>query len=354
MGVLMVVGKNFRVWVAFLALALLFVLMAGSASAQGTGTILGVVKDSSGGVVPQAKVTVINTDTTDSRTVTTEDDGSYRIPALRPGHYSVKVEKDGFKTVTQTSLVLDVTQELVVNSALEIGSAAQEVTVTGEAPVVNTTTSNLGGLVNDQQMADLPLNGRNYIDLSTLQPGVALYATNTKPGGGSNSGTWLSVNGAPIQSNNTTLDGAMLQNQYFAGTGTMSGNTLGVDGIKEYKVLSSVYDATYGMTMGSQFVMVSKGGTNQWHGGVFEYLRNSSLDARNFFDTAASSGGKRLPELRRNNFGGSFGGPIRKDKTFFYAVYEGLRQVTGLTINDIVPPAICHTALITDRRKLRV
>ncbi len=142
-----------------LTAVLLLSLVAVPASAQEAGTILGVVKDSSGGAVPQAKITITNTDTNDTRDVTTGDDGAFRVPGLRPGHYSVKVEKEGFKTSTQSALTLDVAAQVVVNPTLEVGASTQEVTVTGEAPVVNTTTSTLGGLVNDSQIADLPLNG---------------------------------------------------------------------------------------------------------------------------------------------------------------------------------------------------
>jgi hypothetical protein len=168
------VGCSSVVWVA----ALILLLVAVPVFAQlATGAILGVVKDTSGGVVPDARVTVINVETSQSRSVTTGSDGAYRVPGLTAGHYTVKVEKEGFQTQTQQSLVLDVSQELVVNASLTVGSSSQEVTVTGEAPLVNTTSSSLGGLVNEHQMTDLPLNGRNYMDLSLLQPGVSRNTT---------------------------------------------------------------------------------------------------------------------------------------------------------------------------------
>ena len=168
------VGYRRFVWVV--AMALLLLLVPKPSSAQIMGTILGTVKDASGGVVPQAKVTLVNTDTNDTRTATTGDDGAFRFPALVTGHYSVRVEKEGFKTETQTGLTLEVAQEMVVNTALQVGASTQEVTVTGEAPVVNTTNSSLGGLVNENKMADLPLNGRNYTDLTFMQPGVTITA----------------------------------------------------------------------------------------------------------------------------------------------------------------------------------
>ena len=305
------------------------------------------MKDTSGGTLPQAKVSVTNTETNESRSALTSDDGAYRFPALKPGHYVVRVEKDGFKTQTDTGLTLDVAQELVVNPVMGVGSATQEVTVTGEAPLINTTTSALGSLVNEERMADLPLNGRNYVDLTLLQPGVSQQVTSSGGGAGI-SGTWFSANGAPVRSNNYTLDGAPMVNAYGASSGSMNGTTLGVDGIREYKIVTSAYSAEYGMTMGSQMVIVSKSGSNQFHGDAFEYLRNDHLDARNYFDTPTSAGltasgqQRRLPLFQRNNFGGSFGGPIKKDKTFFYAVYEGLRLNQGLTVVDTVPAGGCH------------
>ncbi len=338
---------NFGMLAGGIALLLLMLGGVPASAQQSIGTILGVVKDASGGTVPQAKVTVTSTETGESRSATTQDDGSYRFPALRPGHYTVKIEKDGFETQTQTGLTLDVAQELVVSPVMAVGAATQEVTVTGEAPLVNTTTSALGSLVNEERMADLPLNGRNYVDLTLIQPGVNQQQTSTGGGAGI-SGTWFSANGAPARSNNFSLDGAPTVNAYGASSGSQNGTTLGVDGIREYKVVTSAYSAEYGMTMGAQMVIVSKGGSNQFHGDAFEYIRNDHLDARNFFDTSTSAGvtadgtQRRLPLFQRNNFGGSFGGPIRKDKTFFYGVYEGLRLNQGLTVVDTVIPAACH------------
>jgi hypothetical protein len=329
------------------AIAVLMIVFAGllmtiPASAQEAGTILGVVKDSSGGVVPNAKITITNTDTNDARALTSSEDGAFRAPGLRPGHYSVKIEAAGFQTQNQTGVTLNVAQELVMNATMQVGTSTQEVTVTGEAPIVNTTTSSLGSLVDDQRISDLPLNGRNYIDLTLIQPGIQI---NTSPSGGGSgsSGTWFSSNGMPPRSNTFSMDGALIGNQYGTGPNSISGSTLGVDGIKEYKIVTNMFGPEYGMNMGSQMVIVSKGGTNQWHGDVFEYLRNNHLDARNFFESPpALLGGQRLPPFQRNNFGASVGGPIRKDKTFFYLVYEGLRQSQQDAIQTTTLGAACH------------
>src|SRR6266566_2811598 len=334
-------GKRSGVLAALIiAAATLLLMFAVTGTAQqNTGTILGVVKDSSGAVIPGAGVTVVNEETNLTRTVITGENGAFRAPALPVGRYTVRVELAGFRTQTQRGLILEVAQELVVNPILEVGAGPQqEVTVSSEAPLVNTTSSTLGTVVNERSVADLPLNGRNYVDLTMLQPGVAQNVTGT---GGTvvNIGTPFSANGAPIRSNYYVLDGAPLNTGTNAAGSSEAGTTLGIDGIREYKVVSSAFSAEYGVVMGSQTVMVSKNGTNQWHGDVFEYLRNSALDARNFFDYPVS---RRLPEFQRNNFGGSFGGPIKKDKTFFYGVYEGLRQNLGVSILDSVLPAACH------------
>src|SRR5260370_930066 len=167
-------------------------------------------------------------------------------------------------------------------------------------------------------VVNLTLNGRTYIDLTLIQPGIQI---NTSPSGGGSgsSGTWFSSNGMPPRSNNFTIDGAQIGNQYGTGPNSISGSTLGVDGIKEYKIVTSMVGPEYGMSMGSQIVIVGKSGSNTWHGDLFEYLRNNHLDARNFFESPTSLlGGHRTPPFQRNNFGAAAGGPIRKDKTFFY------------------------------------
>jgi hypothetical protein len=316
---------------------LIAALVSGVAFAQTSQTILGTVKDTSGGVVAGANVTVRNTETQLTRTIATGDDGAFRISGLPAGHYDVTADKSGFKTSTQRGVVVDVSQEVVTNFSLEVGASTQTVEVTGEAPVVNTTSGTLGGLVNEEKLAELPLNGRDYLDLTLLQAGVTQTSSVVNLGGGTQ-GVIYSSNGAPIRSNNFLIDGAPMQNIFGFNAASASGSTLGLDGIREYKVITSAFPAEYGMTMGSQMTIVSKGGSNQFHGDAFEYLRNRVMDARNFFDTSqadclldgnALSSCPRSPVYQRNNFGGAFGGPIKKDKTFFWGVYEGLRQVKG-------------------------
>ena len=328
-----------------MAAFLLLLLIIPAYAQLPTGTILGVVKDSSGAVIPAASVTIRNTETDFVRTVTTGDDGAYRVPALPVGRYTLKFEKSGFKTENQQGLVLNVSEELVANSTLQVGASSQEVVVTSEAPLVNTTSSSLGGLVSEQKMGDLPLNGRNWVDLTLMQSGVEKHSNTGGNSPVAAAGTFYSANGATIRSNNYMLDGAPMLTIYGATQAAVSGNTLGVEGIREYKVETNTFSAEYGLTMGSQTTIVSKNGTNSFHGSAFEYLRNDKMDARNYFDPNPSQlNGHRLPEFRRNNFGGSIGGPIVKDRTFFFATYEEVSQRKGLSLVGNAIPANCRSA----------
>ena len=318
-------------------------LLSASLFAQGgLATLSGEVTDPKELPVVGAKVLVVNVATGDTYSLSTNGSGIYTAPSLLPGLYRVTVNQQGFEQVVKPDVELHAADNISVDFSLEIGTTTQTVTVTGGAPIIDTTTSSLGGLVNDKQVQDLPLNGRSYADLTLMVPGIQSVPYESKTG--NDTGVWFSSNGATLRSNNYTLDGAILQDFNNGSTSSLSGNTLGLDGILEFRVISNAIPAEYGITMGSQVVMVSKGGTNQFHGDAFEYLRNSALDAKNYFDTPADSGGHRLPEFRRNNFGGAFGGPIRKDRTFFFVNFENLREEKGVTIIDIVPGAGCHGA----------
>jgi hypothetical protein len=309
-------------------LFLLLISLGSLAFAQApTGTILGTVKDSSGAVMPNAAITATNSETGQKRTLSSAADGSYRISALPVGTYEIRVEHEGFQSSVRNSISLTVAQEAVVNFSLSLGAVEQEVSVTAEAPLVNTTSGALGGLVSEEKVADLPLNGRNYINLSLLQAGVVQSANIGKST--QSVGTWFSSNGAPVRSNYYLLDGAPTSDATGSSTASVSGNTLGLEGIREWRIITNSFSAEYGMTMGSQVVMVSKGGTNNFHGSLFEYIRNSAFDARNFFDYKSLATTRRIPAFVRNNYGGSVGGPVRKDKTFFFVTYEALRERLG-------------------------
>src|SRR6266481_6450317 len=241
--------------------AILILLAIPAVAQRPTAVILGVDKDTSGGVLPNVTVTITNVDTGFKRTVMTGDDGFYRAPELAVGHYEVRGEHAGFKTETRKGITLEVTQQAVINFDFEVGSTATQVVVTEEAPMVNTQNATLGGTVNETKMTELPLNGRNYIGLAILQPGVDKDKNQRNQGG-----TTFSVTGAPPRSNNFTLDGAILQNMLgrspVAGA---SGDALGLDGIKEFQIVAGTFQAEYGLGMGSQMVAVSKNGTNKFH-----------------------------------------------------------------------------------------
>ena len=315
------------------AIGVLLILALPLAGQLSTSAILGTVRDASGATVPGAKVTATNQSTNLTRTTESDSAGLYRIDVLPPGQYNVTIEKQGFSTETLNSLTLTVAQNAEANVVLKVGSVQEQVTVEADsAPQVNVTSGSLGSLVNSEQVAELPLNGRNFIDLALLQPGIT-NATNNGPAV-IKGAAYFSTNGAPMRSNLVTLDGAPEMNL----TGTTSsaiGTTLGVDGIQEFRVISNAFGAQYGISMGSQIIIASKGGSNQFHGDVFDYLRNQLLDASGYFATSK-------PQLIRNNFGGSFGGPIVKDKTFFYAVYEGIRQLSGVTTLINTLPNNCN------------
>ncbi|MBI4484639.1 MAG: carboxypeptidase regulatory-like domain-containing protein, partial [Acidobacteria bacterium] len=306
-----------------------------------TGTILGTVRDAAASVVPGATVTATNTDTGLSRTTFTRGDGSYQLPALPVGRYEVRAALDGFRTAVRSGVTLAVTQEAVVNFTLEVGQLSETVSVTAEAPLVNTTSASLGALVDARAVAELPLNGRNYIDLTFLQVGIAKQENMTS--GGTFVGSWYSSNGAPLRSNSYMLDGAVMANVLGGSAGSMANTSLGIEGIQEWRVITNTPSAEYGLTMGSQMTVVTKSGTNAYHGSLFEYFRDSALDARNYFDYRTALTPERLPPFRRNNFGGSIGGPVRQDRLFFFFTYEGLRERLGITSVANTIPSECRT-----------
>ena len=302
----------------------------------------GRVTDQSGSAVAAAKVEAISVTTNAVYPTESNEEGLYNIPALSPGAYRISVTKEGFQQIIQAGIELHVADSVAVNFAMALGSVTQSVTVVGDIPLVNTTTSSLGGLVNEEKVSDLPLNGRNFVDLSLLQPGVSRAITISNIGGDF-IGTSYSSNGAPIRSNLFLLDGAPMQNFYGFSAASAASTELGVDGIREYKVITSNFGAEYGLAMGSQVIISSKGGSNRFSGDVFEYLRNAAMDARNYFDLSYLTTGRRIPQYQRNNYGGSVGGPIKKDKTFFYLVYEGLDENKAIPQPFLnVPGAGCH------------
>jgi hypothetical protein len=316
-----------------------------------TATVLGTVKDQSGALLPGVTVIARNTDTNDTRKAVAGADGSYRFDALPVGNYEIRADQAGFKAEVRSGLTLTVGQQQNLDFALMVGSATEQVEITTAPPTVDTTSGQLGGTVDEQGMAELPLNGRNYMELAFLQAGTTQDMNRAaSPASLGAQGTWFSANGAPVRANAFLMDGTYL-NTYSAATGaSIGGDTLGLDGIREFRIVTNASDAEYGMYMGSQMAMVSASGTNSFHGTLFDYLRNSAMDARKYFDSPAASGTtaagaqRRLPPFRRNNFGGSIGGPIFKDKTFFFMNYEGVRQLTGSSFINTTIPNGCRGA----------
>src|SRR6266404_837218 len=304
------------------------------------GTILGSVTDSSGAAVPGATVTIKNVDTGLVRTVTTSDDGSYAAPELPIGTYSVSVEKAGFKLGVVTGIKVEVSSERRADVALQLGQSAQTVEVRGEElPMVESTSNTLGGIVESKIVTSLPVNGRDYQKLIFLVPGVTGSPDQITDSPGSFG--IFSVNGARGRANNFLLDGTDMNDGYRndpaineAGVFGTPATILPVASIAELHVASN-FEAEYGRSAGAVVNIVTKSGTNQYHGSFFEYFRNNALDARNFFDTAPAP---KAP-FHNNQFGGSFGGPIIKDKTFFFLDYEGLREVAAQSTPSCVPTA---------------
>lgn len=312
------------------------ILLAPEASAQVSAVLSGSVSDQSGASVGAVTITAKNIDLGTSRTVTTDNDGRYAIPSLSIGNYEVRAAKQGFKEAVRTGIRLVVGQDATVDFQLVVGEMNQQVTVTGDAPILNTTTQDVSGLVGERQIVSLPLNGRSYDELLTLNPGVVNF-TSQKTGGvgvsNSTVGNNFSVSGNRPQQNLFLLNGveftgAAENNMTPGGT---SQQLIGVDAVQEFNLLRDNYGAEYGKHPGGQVLIVTKAGTNDLHGSLYEFLRNNDLDARNFFDGASA------PGFERNQFGGSFGGPVQKDKTFLFGNFEGFYQHLHQTGVDLVP-----------------
>jgi hypothetical protein len=310
--------------------------------AQVTAAISGTVQDASGAFVQGASVTVKSLETGASRKVPTDQSGNYTLVSLPLGPQELKVEKTGFKTALRTGVVLVVGQQAVVNFRLELGELVQQMTLVDQTPLINTTTSSVSGVVGERQIKDLPLNGRSFDDLVTLNPGTVNYSAMKSAGTSTSNGNTFSVEGRRTYENLILLNGIEYtgSSQLAITPGGVSGELLGIDAIREFNVLTDSYGAEYGKRAGAQVSVVTQSGTNQLHGSVFEFLRNSDLDARNFFDQAF------VPPFRRNQFGGSLGGPVKKNKWFLFGNYEGFRQVLAESSVSVVPDADARQGLL--------
>jgi hypothetical protein len=328
-----------RMTTIFLIIGILFSVPA-SAQVAG-GTLSGTITDPSDKSIPQAQIAITNVATGITTTVTTNSEGFYIAPNVLPGEYKVTVSANGFNSETRTGISLTVGAQQTFNLSLHVGSASSTVVeVTTEAPAVQTTSSDISATVNATTVRELPLNGRSWTDLAALQPGVETIQTQPSFATGSDRGNrgfgqQLTISGARPQQNNYRLDGISLNDYANGAPGSVLGGNLGVDAIQEFSVLTSNYSAEYGKTSGGVVNAITRSGTNDLHGSVYEFLRNSALDARNFFESAGTS----KAAFKRNQFGGAIGGPIVKNRTFFFADYEGIRQSKGIA-NFLAVPSV--------------
>src|SRR5579872_5391702 len=329
-----------------LAVAVVSLVLASLASAQTfRGTILGTVTDSSGAVVSGATVKVRSVDTGLERTTQTTPDGSYAVPELPIGTYDVTISQSGFETTVTKAVAVNVAAESRVDVALKPGQVAQQVEVTGEVPQIETTTNNLGGILTAKTIESIPINGRDYTKLIYLDPGVAGSPDQISDSPGSFGE--FSMNGSRGRSNNYLLDGTDMNDGYRndpainqAGVFGDPAAILPIDAISDMRVLSN-YEPEYGRNSGAIINIVTKSGTNDFHATALEYFRSNTLDARNYFNFAPNP--KR--SFQNNQFGGSLGGPIVKDNTFFFLDYEGQRETGGQAGTTCVPdPAVIATA----------
>ncbi|MCH8268898.1 MAG: carboxypeptidase regulatory-like domain-containing protein, partial [Acidobacteria bacterium] len=318
--------------------------------AQTSGTISGVVQDSTGGVVPGASVIVLNEETGLTRTLETDAEGRYLAANMSPGRYQVEASVTGFQTEVHSGIGLSVGQEAVVNFTLRVGQVAERVEVTGEAPMVETTNATISGLATEAQIRDLPLNGRSYTDLVLLQTGVILGRMDGgQEVGGSEAlggGAKISISGARPGQNAYLLDGTDINDSRNAAPAGASSLQLGVDAVREFRLLTNAYSAEYGRNSGGVMTAITKSGTNDFHGTVFEFLRNDNMDAARWELAARSDLPK--PPFVRNQFGGTVGGPIRQNQTFFFGAFEVLRDRVGATDSVDVPTARAKTGCMPE------
>src|SRR5579884_1436082 len=308
--------------------AIAMMLVRVTAGQTVTGMISGTVRDQSGALMSGVTVTVRNTATALERQISTGASGEYTLAALPYGAYKLRTEKTGFQTAV-ANVTVAVDQVRTVDITMNVGAQSQQVTVQGAVEDVNTETTQLGAVVNHRNVVELPLNGRDFMQLARIQPGVASSGGGGGQQGGEGGVSNFSSNGQRSSSNNFLIDGVD-NNNYVAGAVAIQPS---IDSIEEFNVQTNTFSAEYGRNSGAIVNLITRSGTNDLHGSLYEFFRNDALDARNFFDPA----GFATPELRLNQFGGTLGGPIKKDRTFFFVNYEGFRRVAGITLITNVP-----------------
>jgi hypothetical protein len=326
-----------------LFLSFAIVMLAAVNSRAGTGgSVSGTVKDASGAVVPDATVSANNVDTGVQVRSATNGRGFYSFPELPVGRYTIAIQKTGFRLYERTAIAIDANRALTVDAVLDVGTEGNAVTVIDTAVHAETSETQMGEVISGKTMAAVPLNGRSYTDLLALQPGVVpatSLTSNTQqdvgvsalsPSGGLNPGT-ISINGQREFSNAFTVNGSDAEEDVNSGTAIIPN----LDSVAEFRILTSNFDAEYGGHSGGQINVVTKSGTNAFHGDAFEFVRNTSLDARNYFSPTRGA-------FDQNQFGGTFGGPIRRNRTFFFADYQGTRLTQGVDTGDIAVPTVAE------------
>lgn len=333
---------------SFIAVLLSFCFTARVAAQVVGATISGTVSDSSGSKMPGANIAITNVGTGIVTNTVTKGEGTFTVPNLQPGNYEISATQKGFSTLVRKGITLTVGQELILNLSLQVGGVNEQVTVTAEAPTVNLANATISGVIEQHTVQELPLNGRSWTDLAVLQPGVHQSQDQPPITAGDRIkrglGLELTISGARPQQNNYLLDGVNINDYANAGPGSVLGGNLGTDAVAEFAVLTTNYSAEYGRTSGGVITATTKSGTNAIHGSAYEFFRNDALDADSFID---NENGNPKPPLHRNQYGGSLGGPIQKDKTFIFGDYEGVRQTLGLTTVSNVPSTDALNGLLT-------
>ena len=317
-----------------------------SANAQvAGGSVTGTVTGESGAAMPDVRISVADAGTGLSRTATTNTAGLYNVPNLSPGNFEMTVSAPGFVTQVWTAITVSAGVERVLNVAMRAGPAEPAVRVAAPPALVSEPCPAVCGSANANTVRDTPLNGRDWAALATLQAGVSSVQNGSASGGGNTDrgfGAAVSISGSRPDQNAYRLDGISINDYANGAPGSVLGDNLGIDAVEQVSVLGSNYPAEYGRTSGGVINVVTRAGKDAFHGSLYEFLRNSALDARNFFD------GSKIPPFKRNQFGGSGGLPIRKGRTFIFGDYEGLRQSLGVTTVDTVPSANARLGIVHD------
>jgi len=318
---------------SYVFLAIVAVPAARAQGVQVGAAISGKVEDASGGSLSGATLTIRSLETGAVRIVTTDPAGNFTAVGLPLGPQEITAEKEGFKATVRKGIDLEVGQEVTVNLRLEVGEVVQQIVVSEEIPVVNTTTASVSGMVGEREVKDLPLNGRSFDDLITLNPGAINYSAMKSAQTSTSNGNIFTVAGRRTSENLFLLNGIEYTgaSQLAITPGGVSGELLGIDAVREFNVLTDTYSAEYGKRAGAQVSVVTQSGSNALHGSVFEFLRNNALDATNYFAQGNS------PPFKQNQFGGAAGGPLKRDRWFLFGNYEGFRQALVVSSVSVVP-----------------